>query len=125
MLIIEDFLTEPEEEALFAEVDPYMKRLRYEFDHWDDVSLMQVYINTFSSRQQQAIHGFRETERQKWYPDNKKIIDRVNATAFIGSILPHIHVLDLADKGVIKPHVDSSRVNIKTCKVNQNRFFLN
>lgn len=118
-------MTEPEEEALFAEVDPYMKRLRYEFDHWDDVSLMQVYINTFSSRQQQAIHGFRETERQKWYPDNKKIIDRVNATAFIGSILPHIHVLDLADKGVIKPHVDSSRVNIKTCKVNQNRFFLN
>lgn len=38
MLIIEDFLTVSEEESLFAEVEPYMKRLRYEFDHWDDVS---------------------------------------------------------------------------------------
>lgn len=26
--------------------------------------------------------------------------------------MPYIHVLDLAQDGVIKPHVDSSRVNI-------------
>lgn len=25
--------------------------------------------------------------------------------------MPHIHILDLAENGVIKPHVDSSRVS--------------
>lgn len=60
----------------------------------------------------QAIHGFRETERQKWYPHNKLIIGRVNSAAFTETIMPYIHVLDLADEGVIKPHVDSSRVRI-------------
>lgn len=38
MLVIEDFLSADEEAALVAEVDPYMQKLRYEFDHWDDVS---------------------------------------------------------------------------------------
>lgn len=38
MLVIEDFLTVDEEQRLIEEVDPYMKRLRYEMDHWDDVS---------------------------------------------------------------------------------------
>lgn len=38
MKIHEDFITDKEEGQLFDEVDNYMKRLRYEFDHWDDVS---------------------------------------------------------------------------------------
>lgn len=38
MLLFEDFLTPNEEKTMFDEVEPYMKRLRYEFDHWDDVS---------------------------------------------------------------------------------------
>ena len=38
MLVLPDFLSESEEESLLAEVEPYMKRLRYEFDHWDNVS---------------------------------------------------------------------------------------
>lgn len=38
MRVIADFLTEEEERSLFEEVEPYMQRLRYEFDHWDDVS---------------------------------------------------------------------------------------
>lgn len=38
MTVIEDFLNEDEERSLHEEVEPYMRRLRYEFDHWDDVS---------------------------------------------------------------------------------------
>lgn len=76
MLIIEDFLSESEEEALFSEVDPYMKRLRYEFDHWDDVSILWVYIKRLviwlefvrmrrytDSGRQNAKSGIRTTKR--------------------------------------------------------------
>lgn len=41
MLVYEDFLTESEEKTLLDEIEPYLKRLRYEFDHWDDVSNFQ------------------------------------------------------------------------------------
>ncbi|XP_002025644.2 alpha-ketoglutarate-dependent dioxygenase alkB homolog 7, mitochondrial [Drosophila persimilis] len=92
MRIIPDFITESEEQQLHEEVEPYMNRLRYEFDHWDD-----------------AIHGFRETERKKWYPHNRDVLERVRQVAFDGAIMPYIHVLDLAADGVIKPHVDSTR----------------
>lgn len=61
-----------------------------------------------------AIHGFRETERKHWYPQNKKIIEKIGNVAFKGEIMPHIHILDLAENGVIKPHVDSSRVRYST-----------
>jgi hypothetical protein len=37
MIIHNDFLSVEEEQSVFAEVQPYMKKLRYEFDHWDDV----------------------------------------------------------------------------------------
>lgn len=37
MKIYPDFINKDEEESLFQEVEPYMKKLRYEFDHWDDV----------------------------------------------------------------------------------------
>ena len=40
MIVKTDFLTENEEESLISEVNKYMKRLRYEFDHWDNVSLI-------------------------------------------------------------------------------------
>ena len=40
MLVFPDFLSQAEEESLLGEVEPYMKRLRYEFDHWDNVSHM-------------------------------------------------------------------------------------
>lgn len=93
MQVLQDFITPAEEESLLNEVDPYLKRLKYEFDHWDD-----------------AIHGFRETERKAWYPANKEILGRVMTRAFSEEkVLPHIHVLDLAGEGVIKPHVDSVR----------------
>lgn len=37
MIIQEDFISEQEEQSLLSEIEPYMKKLRYEFDHWDDV----------------------------------------------------------------------------------------
>lgn len=38
MRIFPNFVTEEEEAALLAEVEPQLKRLRYEYDHWDNVS---------------------------------------------------------------------------------------
>uniref|UniRef100_A0A182P6V0 Alpha-ketoglutarate-dependent dioxygenase AlkB-like domain-containing protein n=1 Tax=Anopheles epiroticus TaxID=199890 RepID=A0A182P6V0_9DIPT len=92
MRVLERFVGEAEEQSLLDEIEPYLKRLRYEFDHWDD-----------------AIHGYRETERKHWYPANRAILDRVVSVAFAGSAMPYVHVLDLAEEGVIKPHVDSVR----------------
>ncbi|KAG5684183.1 hypothetical protein PVAND_013423 [Polypedilum vanderplanki] len=94
MGVIENFITPDEENQILTEIEPYLKRLRYERDHWDE-----------------AINGFRETERKSWFPQNREIINRLIATSFPhqSSILPHIHVLDLAKDGVILPHVDSVR----------------
>lgn len=39
MTVYSDFLSEQEETSLMNELDPYMKKLRYEFDHWDDASV--------------------------------------------------------------------------------------
>ena len=61
-----------------------------------------------------AIVGFRETERKHWNPVNSEIIARIRSVSFDPThrILPHVHVLDLAKDGHIKPHVDSVRVSI-------------
>jgi len=94
-----------------------LSRLKYESSHWDD-----------------AIHGYRETERRTWSQRNKRIIERIRQTAFTAqhspnspahlpnssahspnslvhspTLLAHVHVLDLLGTGVIKPHIDSSR----------------
>ena len=39
MLVYENFISEEEEKSLLEEVEPYLKRLRYELDHWDNVSM--------------------------------------------------------------------------------------
>lgn len=38
MKILPNFISEKEEEIMIQEIEPYMKRLRYEFSHWDNVS---------------------------------------------------------------------------------------
>lgn len=65
-----------------------------------------------SGRRLQAIHGFRETERSAWWPQNEAVLARVRARALPpgGAPLPYAHVLDLAPAGHIKPHVDAVRV---------------
>ncbi|XP_070564158.1 alpha-ketoglutarate-dependent dioxygenase alkB homolog 7, mitochondrial-like [Ptychodera flava] len=89
-----NFLTEDDEQSLQREIDRYMKRMRYEYDHWDD-----------------AIHGYRETEFSRWSERNQKIIKRVRDLAFPSDMrqLPLVHVIDLAKDGYIKPHIDSVR----------------
>lgn len=41
MTVHEDFISEIDELDFMQEIEPYMKRLRYEFDHWDDVIFKQ------------------------------------------------------------------------------------
>ncbi|XP_007562948.1 alpha-ketoglutarate-dependent dioxygenase alkB homolog 7, mitochondrial [Poecilia formosa] len=86
------FITEEEEAVLLQELEPELRKKRYEFDHWDD-----------------AIHGYRETERLRWAPPCEEILNRVRSVAFPrGSpLLGPVHVLDLDKAGYIKPHVDS------------------
>lgn len=59
-----------------------------------------------------AIHGYRETERLNWNDANKVILERVKALAFPspGNTLKYVHILDLHNKGYIKPHIDAVRV---------------
>ncbi|KAJ0001019.1 hypothetical protein NQD34_006039 [Periophthalmus magnuspinnatus] len=86
------FITEEEEAALLKELEPGLKRKRYEFDHWDN-----------------AIHGYRETERVTWGPACAEVLNRVRSLAFPSDspLLGPVHVLDLDQKGYIKPHIDS------------------
>ncbi|OAD58838.1 putative alpha-ketoglutarate-dependent dioxygenase ABH7, partial [Eufriesea mexicana] len=96
MQILPNFVTIEEEMSLIEEIEPYIKKLRYEQSHWDD-----------------AIHNYRETEKSKWNEKNIEIINKIRATAFPKNIsqISLTHILDLAPEGWIKPHVDS----IKFC----------
>uniref|UniRef100_UPI0037E86CC9 alpha-ketoglutarate-dependent dioxygenase alkB homolog 7, mitochondrial n=1 Tax=Semicossyphus pulcher TaxID=241346 RepID=UPI0037E86CC9 len=86
------FITEEEEGAFLRELEPGLKKKRYEYDHWDD-----------------AIHGYRETERARWGAACEEVLNRVRSVAFPeGSpLLGPVHILDLDKSGFIKPHVDS------------------
>lgn len=86
------FLSKDEEATLSREVEPVLRRRRYEYDHWDA-----------------AIHGFRETEKSRWSEASRAILQRIQEAAFSPgqTLLSPIHVLDLEPQGYIKPHVDS------------------
>ncbi|KAF6029646.1 hypothetical protein EB796_012055 [Bugula neritina] len=94
MTVSEDFVSEKEEKSLLQEIEPYMARLRYEYSHWDD-----------------AIHGYRETERSEWNATNTHILLRLKDFAFkdVNKPTEFVHVLDLEKDGLIKPHKDSVR----------------
>lgn len=47
LLVYKDFITEEEEKSLFDEVEPYLKRLKYEENHWDDVSVFTILFEAF------------------------------------------------------------------------------
>ena len=36
----DDFISKEEESLLLKEVEPYLKRQKYQYDHWDDVSTL-------------------------------------------------------------------------------------
>lgn len=40
----QNFISEEEENAIFKEVEPGLRKKRYEFDHWDDVSNTYVFL---------------------------------------------------------------------------------
>jgi hypothetical protein len=60
----------------------------------------------------QAIHGYRESEKSDWSQENQRVLSRLRQHAFDDpeQSLVHVHVLDLAKDGYIKPHIDSIRV---------------
>lgn len=43
MLLHINFLTKNEEESITGELEPYLKRMKYEFDHWDDVRFFFIF----------------------------------------------------------------------------------
>ncbi|XP_010892198.1 alpha-ketoglutarate-dependent dioxygenase alkB homolog 7, mitochondrial [Esox lucius] len=87
-----EFISKEEENALMKEIEPGLRKKRYEFDHWDD-----------------AIHGYRETERTQWGAVCEEVLSRLRDVAFPGGslLLGPVHVLDLDKAGYIKPHIDS------------------
>ncbi|XP_061044832.1 alpha-ketoglutarate-dependent dioxygenase alkB homolog 7, mitochondrial isoform X2 [Eubalaena glacialis] len=96
------FLSAAEEETLSGELEPELRRRRYEYDHWDA-----------------AIHGFRETEKSRWSEASRSILQRVQAAAFGPgqTLLSSVHVLDLEPRGYIKPHVDSIKCVLSSSSV--------
>lgn len=94
LIIYPNFIDEKEELNLIEEITPKVRRMRYEYDHWDN-----------------AIHGFREFESEKWNDKNSAIFQKVHKYAFINdsNYMSSVHVLDLAENGYIKAHLDSVR----------------
>jgi alkylated DNA repair protein alkB family protein 7 len=85
--VINNYVTEKEEEELMKEVDTSFKRRKYQYSHWDGV-----------------ITGYRETEKANWsHPVCQSVIDRLHGNANDSPV----HVLDLASDGFIRPHIDS------------------
>lgn len=44
--VLQNFISEEEEAAFLKELDPGLKRKRYEFDHWDDVR-RHIFLHCF------------------------------------------------------------------------------
>lgn len=42
MQVLPNFITVDEEKSLMEEIDPYVRRLKYEQSHWDDVSIIKL-----------------------------------------------------------------------------------
>ena len=45
--LYQDFITSTEEDSIFNELEPHLKRLRYEKSHWDDVRKNYEFILKF------------------------------------------------------------------------------
>ncbi|KAK2712409.1 hypothetical protein QYM36_011181 [Artemia franciscana] len=46
LVVVNDFITEEEETSLMKEVGPYLEKLIYEKDHWDDVSKIRLSMDS-------------------------------------------------------------------------------
>ncbi|ETI38507.1 hypothetical protein F443_15787 [Phytophthora nicotianae P1569] len=88
-----DVITDDEEKVLSDECARILKRRRFEENHWDDV-----------------IIKYKEMERSRWSTETQRILQKVREVAILPRDLtyfPAVHVIELAEDGYIKPHVDS------------------
>ncbi|KAF4320515.1 hypothetical protein BBO99_00005533 [Phytophthora kernoviae] len=83
--IMQNVITEEEEQVVADECSRILRRRRYEEDHWDN-----------------AIVKFKEMERSRWSSVREAAILPKELNYF-----PAVHVIELAEDGYIKPHVDS------------------
>ncbi|TYZ67143.1 hypothetical protein PybrP1_009705 [[Pythium] brassicae (nom. inval.)] len=91
--VAEDVITEDEERVVADECAAILRRRRYEDGHWDHV-----------------IVKFKEMERSRWSTETKRVLDRLRELPILPrgvEYFPAVHVIDLAEDGYIKPHVDS------------------
>nr|CCA14248.1 conserved hypothetical protein [Albugo laibachii Nc14] len=91
--LMEEVITQEEEDLLVEECGKYLKRRRMEGNHWD-----------------QVIVDFKEMERSKWSKDSSRIFDKIRSLPILPKMLqyfPALHVIELAETGYIKPHIDS------------------
>ena len=71
-LVMEEVVTEEEEQSFMEEMESHLKRHVYEKDHWDDaIEVSPSYVAFYSSQ------GFRETERKVFKPTNAPIVERI------------------------------------------------
>lgn len=93
LLVAPDVVTEEEECILAAECSKILRRRRYEEGHWD-----------------QVIEKFKEMERSRWSERAQQILKKIRAVPILPPGLPYfpaVHVIDLAQDGFIRPHVDA------------------
>ncbi|GMF63813.1 unnamed protein product [Phytophthora fragariaefolia] len=91
--VLLDVITEDEELVVADECTRILKRRRYEEGHWDNV-----------------IVKFKEMERSRWSAETQRVLDKVREASILPKDLdyfPAVHVIELAEDGYIKPHVDS------------------
>jgi len=88
-LLVEEFITKQEHDALLEEADSKLRRYKYESVHFDSV-----------------IKGYREATISKWgKKESQEVAQRVMRLFPNLEFLP-VHLLDLQADGHIKPHLD-------------------
>ncbi|CAH0473912.1 unnamed protein product [Peronospora belbahrii] len=91
--IMLDVITEDEELVVADECSRFLKRRRYEKNHWDNV-----------------IVKFKEMECSRWSNETLRILQKIREAVILPKELkyfPAVHVIELAEDGYIKPHIDS------------------
>uniref|UniRef100_A0A914XY32 Uncharacterized protein n=1 Tax=Panagrolaimus superbus TaxID=310955 RepID=A0A914XY32_9BILA len=89
--VISDFITENEEAEILKEIEPHMKRLKYEKSHWDD-----------------AIYLYREREQRKWSEKNTKTFSRI--AKYCGDTISGVSLL--SDSVMRLRHKDEKEIYI-------------
>ncbi|XP_054708779.1 alpha-ketoglutarate-dependent dioxygenase alkB homolog 7, mitochondrial-like isoform X2 [Uloborus diversus] len=87
--LYENFVSEVEEMKLIAEVDPFLKRRRYEIDHWDG-----------------AITTYKETEKMDWNVQNSEVLQRFCGDTIAGLSLLSSSIMRLAKENNKEKFVD-------------------